>query len=128
MSFKKNDSYSKGKRWGFAVMRTASETGKAAVMGVDKAMVTCAMYARSGKKKGKELNKEERSAYRGIADGIYEFVNRSNTYQRKRTSDTKKFILERYGSYDNYYRNKRETERLKKEEAYDFFYGDRDYR
>ena len=52
---------------------------------------------------------------------------RSDAYQRKMTSDTKKFILERYGSYDNYYHQKRETERLKKEEAYDFFYGDRDY-
>ena len=50
---------------------------------------------------------------------------RSDTYQKKRTSDTKKFILERYGSYENYSRMKRETDKLKKQEAYDYFYGDK---
>ena len=62
----KNSSYRKGKRWGFAVMS------------VDKAMTTCARYARTGMKKGKKLNSEERSAYRGIADGIYEFVKKTS--------------------------------------------------
>ena len=56
------------------------------------------------------------------------YTKRSDAYQRKMTSDTKKRIVDRYGNYDNYYRQKRETERLKNEEAYDFFYGDRDYR
>ena len=74
----KNSSYRKGKRWGFAVMRAASETSKGAVMSVDKAMTTCARYARTGMKKGKKLNSEERSAYRGIADGIYEFVKKTS--------------------------------------------------
>ena len=48
---------------------------------------------------------------------------RSDAYQKKRTLETKKFILERYGSYENYSRIKRETERLKNRDCYDYFYG-----
>ena len=48
---------------------------------------------------------------------------RADSYQRKKTSEIKRFIKERYGTYENYSRMKRETDRLKKKEAYDFFYG-----
>lgn len=39
--------YKSERRWDFAAMRAATETS----MGVDKAMKTCAGYARSGKAK-----------------------------------------------------------------------------
>ena len=48
---------------------------------------------------------------------------RSDAFQSKQTSETKKFIRERYGSYEKYGRMKKETERLKKQEAYDYFHG-----
>ena len=66
---KNNSDYQRGKRWGFAVMTTATQTGKGAVMKADKAMQTCAKNARTGCKK---LNASERAAYRGIADGMYD--------------------------------------------------------
>ena len=75
---KKNDSYSKGRRWGFAVMRAASQTSKGSVMACDKAMKTCRRYSDTGKKPGVvTLSKAERDAYRGIADGMYEYVQKS---------------------------------------------------
>ena len=74
---KKNDSYSKGRRWGFAVMRAATQTSMGSVMACDKAMKTCRRYSDIGKKRGVALTKAERDAYRGIADGMYEYVQKS---------------------------------------------------
>ena len=69
MAKRKNTPYFKGKRWGFAVAKAHLSNGKAGVHSVDKAMQTCARNARSGTKK---LNQNERAAYRGIADGMYD--------------------------------------------------------
>ena len=66
---KKENAYSKGKRWGFAVSKASIGTSKANVHKVDKAMKTCSQNARTGIKK---LNRTERDAYRGMADGMYE--------------------------------------------------------
>ena len=74
MAKSKNTPYSKGKRWGFAVASSQLGTGKAGVHKVDKAMHTCAQNARSGTKK---LNQNERQAYRGIADGMYDAIKAS---------------------------------------------------
>lgn len=65
----KNDSYSKGKHWGFAVASASISSGKNGVYKADRAMQTCAKNARSGTKK---LNVTERQAYQGMADGIYD--------------------------------------------------------
>ena len=70
------NSYKRGCRWGYAVMRAATNTSMGSVMGVDKAMKTCAGYARSGKRKGTKLTASERSGYQGVADGIYEYVRK----------------------------------------------------
>ena len=78
MAKSKNTPYSKGKRWGFAVAKKQLGNGKLGVHQVDKAMKTCAQNARSGTKK---LNQNERSAYRGIADGMYDAIQAS---ERKR--------------------------------------------
>ena len=78
MARNKNSSYSKGKRWGFAVAKSQLGTGRLGVHKVDKAMKTCAQNARSGTKK---LNQNERQAYRGIADGMYDAIKAS---ERKR--------------------------------------------
>ena len=69
-----NSDYARGRKWGFAVMTAATRTSKGAVMGADKAMQTCARNARTGTKK---LTEAERSAYRGIADGMYDAVRKS---------------------------------------------------
>ncbi len=69
MSKSKNDSYSKGKRWGFAVGSSSIASGKQGVEKADRAMQTCSKNARTGTKK---LNLNERNAYRGMADGIYD--------------------------------------------------------
>ena len=71
MSKKKNNnsSYSKGKRWGFAIGSSSISSGKNVVYKADRAMQTCARNARSGTKK---LNAIERQAYKGMADGIYD--------------------------------------------------------
>lgn len=74
MANNKNSSYSKGKRWGFAVAKSSLKTSKANVYKVDKAMKTCSQNARSGTKK---LNQNERQAYRGIADGMYDAIKAS---------------------------------------------------
>ena len=75
----KNSSYAKGKRWGFAIMRAAAQTSKGAVMQADKAMQTCAKYAESGYKcKQVKLTQHERAAYKGAADGIYEYVKKNS--------------------------------------------------
>ena len=78
MANKKTTPYSKGKRWGFAVAKKQLGNGKFGVQKVDKAMRTCAQNARSGTRK---LNQNERSAYRGIADGMYDAIKAS---ERKR--------------------------------------------
>ncbi len=79
MATKKNDSYNKGKRWGFAIMRAAAHTSKGAVMQADRAMQTCARYAKTGVKKNTvKLSHAEREAYRGAADGMYEYIKRNS--------------------------------------------------
>ena len=78
MAKNKNVSYSKGKRWGFAVASKQLGVSKGNIYSVDKAMKTCAQNARSGTKK---LNQNERRAYRGIADGMYDAIQAS---ERKR--------------------------------------------
>ena len=83
MAKNNNTPYTKGKRWGFAVARASIQTSKSNVHKVDKAMQTCARNARSGIRK---LNQNERQAYRGMADGIYEAIQRSekaSTLKRK---------------------------------------------
>jgi hypothetical protein len=70
----KNTSYSKGKRWGFAVASSMISTGKQGVHKADKAMKTCYKNAKSGCKR---LNKSERAAFRGAADGMYDAFRKS---------------------------------------------------
>lgn len=67
----KNTPYSKGKRWGYAVASKQLGASKSNVYKVDKAMQTCSRNARSGTKK---LNQNERQAYRGMADGMYDAI------------------------------------------------------
>lgn len=69
-----NTPYAKGKRWGYAVSKASLSVSKSNVHKVDKAMQTCARNARSGQKK---LNQNERDAYRGMADGMYEAIRHS---------------------------------------------------
>lgn len=106
MAKSKNTSYSKGKRWGFAVAKNQLGNGKFGVHSVDKAMKTCAQNARSGTKK---LNQNERSAYRGIADGMYEAIKSEEKarkskprlkkrFNRKLRASRHKMISRRYGS------------------------------
>ena len=78
-----NSSYSKGKRWGFAVASASISSGKNGVYKADRAMQTCAKNARSGTKK---LNATERQAYQGMADGIYDALK---TAERKSQSKPK---------------------------------------
>ena len=80
MAKSKDTPYSKGKRWGFAVASSQIGTGKAGVHKVDKAMQTCARNARTGSKSVR-LNQNERNAYKGIADGMYDAIKAS---ERKR--------------------------------------------
>ena len=88
MAKSKDTSYSKGKRWGFAVAKSQLGTGKLGVHKVDKAMQTCARNARSGTKK---LNQNERNAYRGIADGMYDAIKQSERASaKKKTSKPRK--------------------------------------
>ena len=74
-----NSSYSKGKRWGFAVAKSSIATGKNGVYKVDKAMRTCSQNALSGKK---QLNRTEREAYRGMADGMYDALRAAERKSR----------------------------------------------
>ena len=87
----KHTPYSKGKRWGYAVARASIQTSKSNVHKVDKAMQTCARNARMGTRK---LNKNERNAYRGMADGIYEAIIQSERgfSTKKKTPGAKKKI------------------------------------
>ena len=71
MAKRKDTSYSKGKRWGFGVAISSLRSSKSNIHKVDKAMKTCANNARSGCRK---LNYNERNAYRGMADGMYEAI------------------------------------------------------
>ena len=64
-----NSSYSKGKRWGFAIGSSSISSGKNGVYKADRAMQTCSRNAATGTKK---LNVTERQAYKGMADGIYD--------------------------------------------------------
>ena len=106
MANKKRTPYSKGKRWGFAVAKKQLGNGKFGVHKVDKAMKTCAQNARSGTKK---LNQNERSAYRGIADGMYDAIMSEEKAQKSKPRPEKRFnrklrasrhklISRRYGS------------------------------
>ena len=70
----KNTAYKRGRQWGFAVGNASIKTGKKNVYKVDKAMQTCAKNARTGTKK---LNPNERQAYRGIADGMYDAIRKA---------------------------------------------------
>ena len=58
----------------FAVAMSQISTGKLGVHKVDKAMQTCSRNARFGTRK---LNQNERQAYRGIADGMYDAIKLS---------------------------------------------------
>lgn len=83
-------SYSKGKRWGFAVASKQLGAKKGNIYSVDKAMKTCAQNARSGTKK---LNQDERQAYRGIADGMYDAIKqseRASAPKKRKASASKK--------------------------------------
>lgn len=109
-------------------------------------------------KTGKVLTPELRQVYQGVYDGFYEAFSKadrkanalvfpkqkshktarvgrdqllrakSQVFQRKQTKATKRGIIDSFGSLDKYSALKRETERMKAQDAYDFFYGDRDYR
>ena len=58
-------------------MRVAAQTSRADVMKVDKAMQTCSRYAKTGYKCNRvKLSNEERSGYKGVADGIYECIRK----------------------------------------------------
>ena len=91
MAKSKDTSYSKGKRWGFAVAKSQLGTGKLGVHKVDKAMQTCSRNARSGSKSVR-LNQNERNAYKGIADGMYDAIKLSEKQfsSKKKTSIPKK--------------------------------------
>lgn len=106
MANSKNSSYSKGKRWGYAVAKSSLKTSKANVYKVDKAMKTCSQNARSGCKK---LNQNERQAYRGMADGMYDAIKSEEKAQKTKPRPKKHFnrrlrasrhklISRRYGS------------------------------
>ena len=86
----KNTPYSKGKRWGYAVASKQLGASKSNIYKVDKAMQTCSKNARSGTKK---LNQNERQAYRGIADGMYDAImhsERSSAPKNKASGPKKK--------------------------------------
>ena len=57
MANNKNSSYSKGKRWGYAVASKQLGASKSNVYKVDKAMQTCAKNARSGTKTHRETSR-----------------------------------------------------------------------
>ena len=80
MVSKSNTPYSKGKRWGFAVAKSSLKVGKAGVHKVDKAMQTCFKNSQTGIRK---LNQNERSAYRGMADGMYEALRSEERRSKK---------------------------------------------
>ena len=100
MAKNKDSSYFKGKRWGFAVAKSQLGTGKLGVHKVDKAMQTCARNARSGIKK---LNQNERSVYRGIADGMYDAIKQSERASaKKKTSKSRKKLTKNKPFQYNY--------------------------
>jgi len=88
MVSKSNTPYSKGKRWGFAVAKSSLKVGKAGVHKVDKAMHTCFKNSQTGTRK---LNQNEISAYRGMADGMYEAL-RSEERKSKKARKTANLI------------------------------------
>lgn len=68
------DHYKNGRRWGYGVAKASIEAGGSNVHKADKAMRTCAQNARTGTKK---LSKNERDAYRGMFDGMYDAFKQS---------------------------------------------------
>ena len=76
-----SSSYKRGKRWGFAVGVNSDKSGQGGVMKADKAMRTCSQLARGGLKK---LTTDERQAYRGMADGIYDGLRVLERRSKKR--------------------------------------------
>ena len=84
----------KGKRWGFAKASASISTGKLGAAQADKAMQTCSRIARTGTKK---LNKNERDAYRGMADGMYEaFQKHEKPKVKKKTYKKLRAKKDRY--------------------------------
>ena len=83
MSKKKNNnsSYSKGKRWGFAVASASISSGKNGVYKADRAMQTCSRNAFTGTKK---LNITECQAYKGMADGIYDALKAAERKSKRK--------------------------------------------
>lgn len=75
------DSYTKGKRWGFAVFRKQVQIygSEVATAKCDKACMTCAKYVKTGRKDNKPLTKQEKAFYRGAASGFQEFYNKKNS-------------------------------------------------
>ena len=86
MSKNKKTPYMKGKRWGFAKASASISNGKLGVAKADKAMQTCSRIARTGTKK---LNKNERDAYRGMADGMYEAFRKHEKPKAKKKTHKK---------------------------------------
>lgn len=94
MKKNKDSPYAKGRRWGFAVARAQISSGKIGVAKADKAMQTCARNARSGIRK---LGKNERDAYRGMADGMYEaFQKHEKPKVKKKISKKLRANKDRY--------------------------------
>ncbi|MBE6536889.1 MAG: hypothetical protein E7673_02940 [Ruminococcaceae bacterium] len=85
--------YHDGKRWGFAIARSQIRSGKLGVAKADKAMQTCSRIARTGTKK---LNKNERDAYRGMADGMYEAFRKDEKPKAKKTLKKLRVKKDRY--------------------------------
>ena len=85
--------YHNGKRWGFAVAKAQIASGKLGVAKADKAMQTCARNARSGTRL---LSKDERDAYRGMADGMYEAFRKHEKPKTKKTLKKLRVKKDRY--------------------------------
>ncbi len=72
--------YTKGKRWGFAVAKSSLKMGKGGIYKIDKAMKTCSQNAKFGTRK---ISQNERDAYKGCADGMYEALRREEKIKKK---------------------------------------------
>lgn len=75
--------YTKGKRWGFAVAKSSFKLGKGGVFKIDKAMKTCSQNAKFGSRK---ISQNERDAYKGCADGMYEALRREEQIQKAKNN------------------------------------------
>ena len=83
----RNSSYSRGKRWGYAIFKSNLELfGKRGLDKSDATATTCGRYARDTRikktKSGKTLDYNTRRAYQGIQDGIYEAWRKEETKRR----------------------------------------------